>query len=441
MSVTVIIAAGGSGTRFLKSKKAKGNRSKLFFSLGGKPVLAHALEAFREIREIREILLAVPRGSENWIRKHLLSGGGTRPPVRLVRGGRTRAESVRNALRKSSPQSKWILVHDGARPFPPRSGIVQLLRKRHGTDGILLGRPVIPTLKEVAPRDGRILGTVDRSRLFEAETPQLVRRSLLLKAYRKNPSALLVTDESSLLESVGAKVRILPHSSWNVKITTPHDLALAEAYHASLQGGRRPTPVGPAKQSGVLRRADRPVPDDQAADRRSTDRRPFGARNEAVPVAIGLGRDTHRLVAGRPFYLGGRRIPFEKGTLGHSDGDALLHAIADALLGALGLGDLGDWFPPTDSRFKNLRSEKFLKRILKGVRKEGWQPERIDSVIILERPKLGPYKERIQKEVSRILEMPAEGVSIKAKTQEGLGPEGEGRAVTCEALVLLRRFA
>ncbi len=396
MSVSVIIAAGGSGQRFLSGPKQGPSRSKLFFSLGGKPILAHTLDAFQGIREIREILLVIPPGTEPWVRTHLLKGRPSGSPIRLVRGGKTRAESVWNALRKSSPRSDWILVHDGARPFPPKKRVQELLRKGSQSDGIILGRPVVPTLKRVAPGNGRVLGTVDREDLFEAETPQLVRRSILLKAYKNNSKAFLATDEASLLESIGARVKILPHSEWNVKITTKEDLSFAEA---------------------------------------------FLAQKEALPVTAGFGRDTHRLVSGRPFYLGGLKIPFEKGTLGHSDGDALLHAIADALLGAAGLGDIGDWFPPSNPRYKNLRSEKFLKQILKGVREQGWKPARIDTVILLEKPKLGPYKERIQKEVARILDLAAELVSIKAKTQEGLGPEGEGRAVTCEALALLRRTA
>jgi 2-C-methyl-D-erythritol 4-phosphate cytidylyltransferase/2-C-methyl-D-erythritol 2,4-cyclodiphosphate synthase len=394
--VSLIIAAGGSSRRFLQKRKAKGSQSKLFFSLAGKPVLAHALDAFQGIREIQEILVAVPKGTEKRVQKEILKEGLRKPPVRVVRGGKTRAESVWNALQRSSPRSTWILVHDGARPFPPREAVTRLFRKCAQKDGILLGRPVVSTLKRVTPQNGQVVGTVDRSDLFEAETPQLVRRSLLFKAYRENPNAFLATDEAQLVESVGGRVSVVPHSGWNVKITTLQDLALAQAYLSQKEG---------------------------------------------VPLRIGFGRDTHRLVSGRPFYLGGVRIPFEKGALGHSDGDALLHAVADALLGSLGLGDIGDWFPPTNARYKNLRSEKFVKKILKEIQAEGWQPERVDTVILLEKPKLGPSKKKIQKEVARILGISPESVSIKAKTQEGLGPEGEGLAVTCEALALLRRAA
>jgi len=247
------------------------------------------------------------------------------------------------------------------------------------------------------------LETVDRRSLFEAETPQLIRRALLLKAYRENRKSFLATDEASLVESLGGRVAVVPHSSWNVKVTTPEDLRLAEAYLLLSRAG-----------AGF-----KPAP--------------------AIPVTVGFGRDTHRLLEGRPFYLGGVRIPFEKGPLGHSDGDALLHAIADALLGATGLGDLGEWFPDTSRRFKNIRSARIVREILEAVREKGWEPARVDTVTLLERPKLGSFKEKIRREIARLLGIPRESVSIKAKTQEGLGPEGEGLAVTSEALVLLRK--
>ena len=152
---------------------------------------------------------------------------------------------------------------------------------------------------------------------------------------------------------------------------------------------------------------------------------------------IGLGRDTHRLVAGRKFYLGGVRIPFEKGALGHSDGDALLHAAADALLGAVGSGDIGEWFSDRNPRFKGLRSEKILKTVLEEVRRKGWAPACLDTVILLEKPRLGPHKKVIRAHLAKLLGLAEDCVSVKAKTLEGLGPEGQGLAVTCEALVTL----
>ncbi len=425
MKVSLIIAAGGAGKRFLKGQRTKPTRaSKLFLNLGEKPVLRHALDSFQGIPQIKEAVLAVPAGTEKWVKAHVADKA--KIPVRLVRGGATRAESVWKALRSTSPKNSWVLVHDGARPFPPKKAVIGLL-KTNGAEGALLARPVVPTLKRAASGKGHVLETVDRQNLYEAETPQLVRRDFLLKAYQKNPRAFSATDESSLVESMGGKMKIVDHSGWNVKITTPEDLRLAEAYYtrhcepAAVLGGR---------SNPEAQRLLRP--------RQST---VAGPRNDSDLVTVGFGRDTHRLVPGRKFYLGGIRIPFEKGSLGHSDGDVLLHAICDALLGAAGMGDIGDWFPPGNSRFKNLRSEKFVKKILEALRKKGWQPDRVDTVTLLEKPKLTPYKLKMRKKISRILGIPADHVSIKAKTQEGLGPEGEGRAVTCEALAILRRIS
>jgi len=389
MNVSLIIAAGGSSRRFLKGRRPKEKSSKLFLPLGEKPVLAHTLESFRGISEIREIILAVPRGTERWIRSNVLNGKAG-PSIRIVPGGVTRAESVWKALLKTSPRHSWILVHDGARPFPPKKEIQKMLQRPPAADGIVLGKPVVPTLKRVGSK-GQILETVDRAHLFEAETPQLVRRSVLLQAYRKNPDAFRATDESSLVEAAGGTMKVRSHAGWNLKVTSPEDLELASA------------------------------------------------RQGSVPVAVGFGRDTHRLVEGRKLYLGGIRIPFEKGTLGHSDGDALLHAVADAVLGALALGDIGEWFSDRNPRHAGTRSEKILRKVLEEARRKGWAPVQVDTVIVLERPRLGNHKKEIRKRLARIMDLSEESVSVKAKTAEGLGPEGEGRAVTCEALVLMRR--
>ena len=411
MNVSLIIAAGGAGKRFGspqsagdpptpfggKKRDKKGRLSKLFFDLGGRPLLAQTLESFRGIPQIREIIMAVPRGAEKWVKVRVLNGHSG-PPIRLVRGGATRAESVWKALLRASPRNEWVLVHDGARPFPPKKEMVEMLRRGTvcpaPTDGFILARPVVPTLKRVT-QGGQIVGTVDRSSLFEAETPQLMRRSTLLKAYRENPHAFLATDESSLVEFLGGRVKVLPHSGWNVKVTTPEDLRLAEVYY-----GRGPSPM---------------------------------------PMAVGFGRDTHRLVRGRKLYLGGVRVPSEKGALGHSDGDALLHAVSDAILGAIGQGDIGEWFSDKNPRYKDIRSERILKKVLAEAAERHWTLSHVDTVIVLEKPRLGPLKKIIRQKIATLLHLTPEAVSIKAKTLEGLGPEGEGLAVTCEAIVTMRR--
>lgn len=389
MKVSLILAAGGSSSRFRESLPPRTPSNKLFMPLGGKPLFLHSLPVFHQHPEIAETLIAVPQNLRSQVKRLLTQARFEN--VKVVNGGASRAESVMRALRKSNPRNEWVMVHDAARPFVSSGSLQKLLQAAPASDGVILAKKVVPTLKQV-DASGKISATVDRSQIFEAETPQLVRRKVLEKAYRENPQALQATDEASLLESVKATVRVVAHESWNPKVTHFQDFELAEAF----------------LNSGAVSRT-------------------------------GLGKDTHRLVAGRKLMLGGLHVPFEKGCLGHSDGDALLHAIADALLGAAAMGDIGEWFSDRDPRFKNIASSKMLEQIAGAVKKQGWHVEHVDSVVILEKPKLGPLKKKMQEKIAALLKIKSDQVSIKAKTAEGLGPEGEGLSVTCEAIATLRK--
>ena len=332
MRASLIVAAGGSGNRFQASfPRSSRHPSKLFFPLAGKPLLACTVETFQKIPQITETILAIPQGTESGIRALIRREGWQ--GVQLVRGGRTRAESVWRALRKTNPSNKWIAVHDGARPFVPRTLLEKLFGSVEDTDAVILAKKVVPTLKE-AGEDGFIKRTLDRRSLFEAETPQLVRRGLLQEAYRQVPKAFEATDEASLLEAAGASVRVLVHEDWNPKITTYQDFELAEAdLHQKSNPSPSPLPLRGERVKGE-----------------GGTRREVVERDTKIIITTGLGRDTHRLVAGRRFVLGGVAIPFEKGPLGHSDGDVLLHAVIDAILGASGVGDIGEWFSDKDPR-------------------------------------------------------------------------------------------
>jgi 2-C-methyl-D-erythritol 4-phosphate cytidylyltransferase / 2-C-methyl-D-erythritol 2,4-cyclodiphosphate synthase len=397
MRVSLIIPAAGLSSRFHQSlnrsdKRSSPRSSKLFYQLNEEPVLLRTLRAFANIPEIHETIVAVSPEMrleiKGWAR--LIQG----LKVRWILGGKTRAESVWNALKKTSPRSEWIMVHDGARPLVTPHAIRQVLKVSKGWEGVILARKVVPTIKKVLTEDGRILETVDRGTLYEAETPQLVRREAVLKAYKQNPKAFEATDEASLLEAIGARVRVVSHGDWNPKLTTLTDLMLTKA---------------------------------------------MTEKNNSQEVRVGIGFDTHRLVKGRKFYLGGIVIPSSKGALGHSDGDALLHALADAILGAIGAGDIGEWFSDRDPKFKNIRSTKILGVILAEAKRRGWHPFHADTNIILESPKLYAHKSGIRKSVAKCLGLPEQDVSIKARTREGLGPEGEGLAVTCEAVVSMKK--
>ena len=397
MRVSLIIPAAGLSSRFHQSllssdKTLAPKSSKLFYSLGEEPVLLKTLRAFSNIPAIKETIVAISPEMRREVKAWTRYLKGTE--VRWIPGGKSRAESVWKALLKTSPRSQWIMVHDGARPMVREAAIKQVMQAATGWDGVILAKKVVPTIKKVLTEDGHICETVDRDSLYEAETPQLVRREVLLKAYKQNPKAFQSTDEAGLLEAIGARVRVVPHGDWNPKLTTLTDLMIAKA---------------------------------------------MTEKNVSPEVRVGIGFDTHRLVKGRKFYLGGVVIPSPKGSLGHSDGDALLHAISDAILGAIGAGDIGEWFSDRDPKFKNIRSTKILSAILAEAKRQGWQPYHVDANIILETPKLYSHKPLIRRSVAKCLELPEKDVSIKARTREGLGPEGEGLAVTCQAVVSMRK--
>lgn len=391
MRVSLIIAGGGGSARFKASLKKKSvlaqAQSKLFLPLDGQWVIERSLRAFESMPGISEVILTLPKAEIKTARKKLQPF----PKLKVIAGGSSRAESVWNGIKASSKTSDWIMVHDGARPLVSRENIQRLISFAKGKKAVLLAKPVVATLKESF--DGSTVHkTIDRKNIYEAETPQLVQKKLLVQAYKRNKNAFQATDEASLVEDLGVTVNVLPSTSWNPKITHFEDFLLAEAY---LTKGKA--------------------------------------------LRTGLGRDLHRLVEGRKLIIGGIHIPSDKGSLGHSDGDVLLHAISDAILGTIGQGDIGDWFSDKNQKLKGMDSSLILKKVLEKARSSGWMPDHVDSVIILEKPKLGNYKTKIARNLARLLNLPVEQVSVKAKTMEGLGPEGQGLALSCETIVTMKR--
>ena len=389
--VSVIIPAAGLGLRFRESAKDKAT-PKLYSKLGNQPLIAHVLKAFNALRSVNEIVIAVEPGGRKHFSHEVLSKISIKKPVILVEGGKTRAESVWNALKRVSKKSAYVCIHDAARPLIQPEWLTHLIKNLNGWDAVVLGRPVVPTMKVFDQRTGEIKRTLNRTELFEAETPQLIKKEALLKSYKSlGERAFQLTDDVSLIEAIGGRVKAVAHSEPNLKVTTYSDLVLAR-----------------------------------------------NLKEDSSTLRFGLGFDRHRLVSKRPFYLGGIRIPSNVGPLGHSDGDPLLHAVTDGILGAIGAGDIGDFFPNTSKRWKNVRSEKFLVKAIEIAKQKGMRPAQVDATIILERPKLGTHKKKIQTHLARLLSISSSDVSIKAKTAEGLGPEGEGTAVSCQVLVVLR---
>ncbi len=403
MRVSLIVAAGGTGSRFLKTlhkhdgAKSGRQENKLFAPLEGVPVLLRSLRVFSDLPEVEEIICALPGALkgivEAWKRREGLK------KLRCVSGGRSRAESVYLASKRLKAHNDWVMIHDGARPLIAPEILKMFLKKSQSLkgSGFILGRAVVPTLKKLRPGSDQILETVDRRELVEAETPQLFRKKKLCDSYALLPHAerFLHTDEAALLEKCGETVSVIKHEGWNPKMTTVHDLKLAEAYVQMTEG---------------------------------------------LSWRIGMGSDTHRLAAKRKFCLGGIRLPAAFGPVGHSDGDALLHALTDAIAGALGWGDIGDFFSDQNPQFKNIRSAKMLSQVLAQAAHAGWKPAQADTIIHLDCPKMGPLKIKIQKKIAALLSLPDSSVGVKAKTFEGLMPAGSER-VECQAVVVMRRMS
>lgn len=396
MSVSLIIAAGGISRRFSESfgSAQPAFRDKLLYPLQGMPLLAYTLSKFQDIPQIDEIFVAASDKLKSSL-AHWKKDFGLQKVI-WVRGGKSRAESVWRGLRKTNPRNPWIMVHDGARPLIEKGAIAKMIRAGNNKklQGIILAQKIVPTVKMINLQSQEILGTLDRGLLAEAQTPQMIRRDILVQAYRDKQRAFTATDEAALAEAVGATVKVMLHGAWNPKVTSAQDAVLVNAYLKESQG---------------------------------------------MELRVGFGTDLHRLVPGRKLWLGGVKIPSEAGALGHSDGDVILHAITDAIYGAIAEGDIGEHFSDKDKKYKDQNSSLFLKSAVGKAAQKGWEPCQIDTVIMLERPKLKAYKQKICRQVAALLGISAENVSVKAKTAEGLGDIGEGRALSCQALVVMKR--
>jgi 2-C-methyl-D-erythritol 4-phosphate cytidylyltransferase / 2-C-methyl-D-erythritol 2,4-cyclodiphosphate synthase len=405
MHVTAIIAAGGRGRRL------GAGLPKQLLDLGGRPMLQWSLEAFLACERVRDVVVVVP---PEWIEAPppcLLRQG-----VRLVAGGERRQDSVANGFDAVAESGDVVLIHDAARPFVTTVMIDRAIDAAAETGAAIVAVPARDTIKwspagaslhEPRPGGGpRVIErTLPRESIFLAQTPQAFRRGVLRDAVALGRSGVGGTDEASLAEQAGHTVQIVEGSARNIKVTTAEDLVIAEALlEAALDG----TPRG----SGPSR----------------------------VPVfRIGSGYDLHRLVEGRPLILGGIPIPFDRGLAGHSDADALCHAVTDAVLGAASLGDIGQHFPDTDERWRGASSVDMLKHAVALAASRGFGTVNVDATIIAERPRLGPHRAAMACSLARALGVTESAVSVKAKTNEGVDATGRGEAIAVHAVALLQR--
>ena len=370
MRTAAILVAAGSGSRF------GGEVPKQFLTLAGKPVIRRAAEALA--RHVDQLL---PVGDADAI-VPALKGVPHLPPVA---GGDTRQESVRAGLEAlAGDPPDIVLVHDAARPVVPDGTVSALTEALKIAAGAIPAVPVADTLKRVAS-GGRITATVPRDGLYRAQTPQAFWFPVLLAAHRRDVAD--ATDDASLLEAIGETVAIVPGSEDNIKLTYAEDLLRLER---------------------VLMAA-------------------------MIPH-VGTGFDVHVLEAGRPLILCGVVVPHETGLAGHSDADVGIHALCDAIYGALAEGDIGRHFPPSEAAWKDADSARFLAHAAQRVAARGGRLANADVTLICERPKIAPHAAAMSARLAAILGVEASRVSVKATTTERLGFTGRGEGIAAQAV-------
>lgn len=371
--VVAIIAAAGSGTRMGLPY------NKLFYKISGKTLLEKTTEIFENCPAIDGIIVTASAEDMERI-KHITAP--FKKVLRVVEGGKTRQETVSLALGYTGDYDK-IAVHDGARCFVTRDIIERVIADSEETGAAAVGIPAVDTIKR-EDGSGYIEKTLDRSMLWQIQTPQVFDRQILIKAYKEGDEG--ATDDAMLAESIGVKVKLTEGSHKNIKITTPDDL------DGKVGGGK---------------------------------------------MRVGHGYDAHTLTEGRALFIGGVLIPHEKGLLGHSDADVLLHAICDALLGAAAAGDIGRHFPPSDNKYKDISSLILLKEVKNIIEDKGYEVGNVDATVVAQRPKLAGYIAQMEENIAKVLEIEAECVNIKATTTEKMGFEGREEGISATAVCVL----
>lgn len=373
-----VIVAAGTGERF------GGSLPKQYRPLAGSSVLRRSVEAFRATGRFDDIVVVI-RDEHRSLYEAAAAGLGLPEPVT---GGATRQDSVRAALEWLAPRAPdLVLVHDAARPLVDRATIDRVLDALGIAEAAIAAVPVVDTIKRA--ETGIAAGTVDRSGLWQAQTPQGFRFPALLAAHRAAAGEAL-TDDAAVAERQGIAVRLVEGHVDNFKITTEADLTRAER----LLGG-------------------------------------------AADIRTGTGFDVHRLITGDAVILCGIRIPHAAKLEGHSDADVGLHALTDALLGAIGAGDIGQHFPPSDERWRGADSAAFLAHAAELVRARGTILN-VDVTLLCERPKIGPHRTAMVARIAEILQIDAERVSVKATTTERLGFTGREEGIAAQASASVR---
>src|SRR5690606_6148387 len=375
--VAVVVAAG-SGSRAGGAKQWR--------ALAGRPVIRWSVEALLAAGAA-DLVVVIPAGAEGELETALAGLSGWRAAV----GGASRADSVRRGLAALGvADDRRVLVHDAARPLLDRAVIARCLQALDEADGVLPALPVADSLRRA--KDGLVAGSVERDGLWRAQTPQAFRLERLVEACAAWPDAEAPTDEATVVERAGGRVRIVEGDPRLMKLTYPEDFAMAEA---------------------LIPRQTR----------------------------VGTGFDVHRWGPGESVWLCGVEIAHDQTLIGHSDADAGLHALTDAVLGAMGDGDIGDHFPPTDPQWKGAASDRFLAYAVERLHARGGRLVNVDVTLICERPKVKPHRQAMRERLAELLALPLDAVSVKATTTEAMGFTGRGEGLAAQAIATIELTA
>jgi 2-C-methyl-D-erythritol 4-phosphate cytidylyltransferase/2-C-methyl-D-erythritol 2,4-cyclodiphosphate synthase len=392
--VWAVVPAAGRGERF--DAPIAGNAPKQYAPLANATVLAWSLRALVQEPRIAGIVVVLAADDSRW---NALAADLDSARVLTTIGGASRQESVRRglkALEKRAAADDWVLVHDAARPCLTAAELSALIDALNGdVCGAILAAPIVDTVKR--ERDGLVSGTVDRAGLWRALTPQVFGYARLMSALGEAArEGVTVTDEAQAMERVGLHPLLVQGSPFNIKVTRAEDLAVA---------------------SGILRNAE--------------------DANMPSKMRIGQGFDVHSFGDGEHVVLGGVRIAYHRGVVAHSDGDVVIHALCDALLGALGEGDIGQHFPDSDPRYRGADSRVFLREVAARMRAAGLRLVNADVTVLAEAPRIAAHRAAMAANLAADLGSSARCINVKATTTERLGSIGRGEGLAALAAVLL----
>lgn len=376
--ITALIVAAGSGSR------AGGEIPKQFRIVRGQPMLRHSYAMLANHPDIGNVVVAISEGQHSEAQAAL---EGLAPAI-LVAGGATRRESVLNGLEAIAAQggADFVLIHDAARPFLKTRIVDDLIDALLSAPGAV---PALPIVDSLARGDSALSATVDRENLWRIQTPQAFHFDTILQVHR-DWTGDEPTDDARMLMAQGQEVRIVPGDEALAKFTFAGDFA-----------GQDMTPS----------------------------------------IRSGSGFDVHRLVTNEELWLCGIKIAHDKGLSGHSDADVAMHALTDAILGAMALGDIGDHFPPSDSQWRGASSDRFLAHAMQLARGQGYELGNADVTIICEAPKIGPHKERMRARLVEIMAVDVARISVKATTTEMLGFTGRGEGIAAQAVATFEKIS